>query len=151
MVNDPIKHTVVPFYRHADAGSRAGVRSAVAEEAAALLARLQQGAALAALAGAHQTAGAVVQNGSHPGGAGWRRLGTPGRALGGTALGGSDLPQDLEQQEGQADAPLGQTLHALHGQAFPSGVDGTRPGAPDPPRWPRCRSGARLCSPAAPA
>lgn len=149
MVNDPIKHTVVAFYRHADARSRAGVGSAVAEEAAALLAWLQQGAALAALAGAHHTAGAVVQHGSHPGGAAWRRLGTPGRTLGGTALGGRDLSQDVEQQEGQANAPLGQTLHTLHGQAFPSRLDETRLGAPDPPRSPRSRSG--LCSPAAPA
>lgn len=76
---------------HADAGPGAGVRSAVAEQAAALLARLHLGAAVAALAGAHQAAGAGVQHRSDPGGAGRRRLGAQGRARGGTALSRSDL------------------------------------------------------------
>lgn len=103
---------------HADAGSRAGVRSAVAEEAAALLARLQERAALAALAGAHQTAGAVVEHGPHPGGAGWRRLGTPHGTLGGTALGRSDLVQagrgESSQQERSKAEPVGHRARATH-------------------------------------
>lgn len=116
---------------HADAGSRAGVRSAIAEEAAALLARLQQGAALAALAGAHQTAGTVVQHRSHPGGAGWRRLGTPGRTLGGTALGGSDLAragqerQSSQQGRSKAERPGPRARAALEGKVT-RGTGGVR-------------------------
>lgn len=76
---------------HADASSSAGVRSAVAEEAAALLARLHFRAAVAPLAGAHQTARAVVQHCSHPGGASRRRLGARGWARVGAALSRSGL------------------------------------------------------------
>lgn len=116
---------------HADAGSRAGVRSAVAEEAAALLTRLQQGAALAALAGAHQTAGTVVQHRSHPGGAGWRHFGTPGRTLGGTALVGSDLAragqegQSSQQGRSKAERPGPRTGAALEGKVT-RGTGGVR-------------------------
>lgn len=76
---------------HADSSLGAGVRSAVTEEAPALFAGLQLGAAVAALAGTHQTAGAVVQHRSHPGGAGRRRLGAPGGARVWAALSRSDL------------------------------------------------------------
>lgn len=65
---------------HADSSLGAGVRSAVTEETAALLAGFQLRAAVAALAGTHQAARAVVQHRSHPGGAGRRHLGAPGRA-----------------------------------------------------------------------
>lgn len=124
MVNDPVEHTVISFYRHADASPSAGVRSAVAEEAAALLARLHFRAAVAPLAGAHQAARAVVQHGSHPGGTSRRRLGARGWARVGAALSRSGLSQEVEEQESQAKALLGQkethALHTLHAQAFPS-------------------------------
>lgn len=58
---------------HADAGGPAAVLgAAVAVEPAALVAGQQRGAALAALPGAHQAAGAAVQHGGHPRGAAWR-------------------------------------------------------------------------------
>ena len=78
-------------FTHADASLGAGVRSAVAEEAAALLAWQQHRAALAALASADQAAGAVVQHRSNPGGAGRRLWGARGRARGGATLSRSDL------------------------------------------------------------
>lgn len=76
---------------HADASLSAGVRSAVAEEAAALFARLHLRAAVAALAGAHHTARAVVQHCSYPGGASRRCLRALGRARDGAAGSRSDL------------------------------------------------------------
>lgn len=108
LVNDPIEHTVISLYHHADSSLGAGVRSAVTEEAAALLARLHLRAAVAALAGTHQTARAVVQHRSHPGGARRRRLGAPGWAWVGAALSGRDLSQEMEEQESQAKTLSGQ-------------------------------------------
>lgn len=90
-VNDPIEHAVVSLENHAYASLVAGVCTAVTVEAAALVAGLQLGAALPALAGAHQTAGAAVQHRAHPRGASRRCSGALERARGLTALGCRNL------------------------------------------------------------
>lgn len=67
---------------HADAGGPAAVLgAAIAVKAAALVAGQQRGAALAALPGAHQAAGAAVQHGGHSRGAA-RRLSRAAPAAG---------------------------------------------------------------------
>lgn len=59
-VNDPIEHTVVSLWNHANASLVVGVRAAVTVETAALVAGSHLRATLPALAGAHRTAGAAV-------------------------------------------------------------------------------------------